>query len=364
MSNIKPYIRAMQLYPVGESSVPGFEKVIHLASNENNHPPSEAVLDAVKMSMQQTNRYADSSCRKVIDQLAAHHHLSGEKIVCGNGSAALIFLLAEALLSQQDEMLVLKHGYALYETAAQRVGATLIRASAKVGQFIDPQALIGACTSRTKLVLIDNPNNPTGAFIPLSTLREIRERLPQDILLVIDAAYAEYVNAEEYDGGLSLVNEYDNVCVLRSFSKIYGLAGARMGWLYGPLPIIHALKVLQAPASVSSAAQSAAVAALVHDKERIQELRVQNKHLCQVFTAHCSALGLTPYPSEANFVLVDFLSADLAKEVFSALKMKGIIVRPMASNRLPSCLRFTIGTMGEMDSLQKALSEIIQEKRC
>ena len=355
---VKAYLQTMTVYPVGDSTTHGQRALINLASNENSMPLSDAVQQALIEAMSYVNRYSNNTCMEVIDGLAVMHAIDPEKLVCGNGSSELIFLLAEAFVSAGDDVVIWKHGYLLYETAARRLGASIVRAASS--QFMDVNALLDAVTERTKLVYIDNPNNPSGAYISIDELRYLRQNLRKDILLVIDAAYAEYVVAEDYDCGQRLVDEYDNVCMLRSFSKIYGLAGARLGWMYGPREVIKAIRILQQPSSTSMVAQQAAIVAM-REPERIVHICHQNQYLRNQFIDQCITLGLNPHSSQANFVLVDFFSEHVARHVFSELKRHGILVRPMAAYNLKSYLRFTIGISQEMDTLYVVLFEVITQ---
>ena len=353
---VKKYVQTMVTYPVSDVTTHGSRVLINLASNENTMPPSDAVQQVFIEAMSSVNRYSNNACTKVIDELAVMHTIDPEKLVCGNGSSELIFLLAEAFVSAGDEVVIWKHGYLLYETAARRLGAFIVRAASS--QFMDVNALLHAVTARTKLVYIDNPNNPSGAYISMDELRYLRQHLREDILLVIDAAYAEYVVAEDYDCGQRLVDEYDNVCMLRSFSKMYGLAGARLGWMYAPREVVTAIRILQQPSSTSMVAQQAAIVAM-REPERIVHICHQNQYLRKQFIDQCITFGLNPHSSQANFVLVDFLSEHVACHVFSELKRQGILVRPMTAYNLKRYLRFTIGISQEMDTLYAVLFKII-----
>jgi histidinol-phosphate aminotransferase len=355
---MKKYLTDMKIYAVGEASVAGQQTVINLASNENTMPPATHILAALTKGAQELNRYADNTCGMVIKALSAAYDMPQENLICGNGSAELIFLLATAYAAEADEVIIWKHGYLLYETAVRRTGAIVVRPQSAA--FVDCDALLRAVTDKTRLVFLDNPNNPTGAYITEPELRQIRAGLRNDILLVIDSAYAEYTVAENYADGAALVKEFDNVCMLRSFSKYYGLAGARVGWMYGPREIVALLRAIQQPASVSTVAQYAAVAAL-ENREYLADLRQNNLRLRNQFREEASALGLKTYPSEANFVLVNFFSETIARAVFNELKNHGIIVRPMTAYHLGNCLRFTIGTAAEMRALKIALPLALTE---
>lgn len=236
------------------------------------------------------------------------------------------------------------------------MGAKCIKVESK--NFIDPQALLDSVTPLTKLVFLDNPNNPTGSYANLNELKFIRNNLRADILLVIDAAYAEYVFADNYESGINLVKEFDNVCMLRTFSKVYGLAGLRLGWMCAHQDIIRTIRTIQQPAPVNALAQCAGMAAL-DEPNRIDFIKEQNFSVRSGLIKKLKALELIVYPSETNFILIDFGSSDVANRIFNSLKSCGIIVRPMRAYRLDSCLRITIGTAEEMLVFTESLEKLM-----
>lgn len=349
---IREHLQKMKAYPVGESKGSGDYRVINLASNENPHQPSDAVTQALIRQNLEANRYSDNSCIEITNALAKKYKLNSENIICGNGSAELILLLAEAYAGLGDEVVIWQHGYLLYQAAANRVGATIKRACGE--SFLDRKALLKAISPKTKLIFIDNPNNPTGAHLNSSELRGLLSELPSSILCVIDAAYSDYVTAENYEDGLVLLKEYNNVCVLHTFSKIYGLAGARIGWMAGPADIVATLRAMQQPASVSRYSQAAALCAL-EEEDRIKAFKNENKIQREAFINFTKEIGLKPYPSEANFVLLDFENPRRATDIFKELKRIGIILRPMEPYQLSSCLRVTIGLPDDMQILSEKL---------
>lgn len=354
---MKHYLETLPVYPVAEKPPAGLRRVINLASNENTSQPSSAIKETIIKDFDTANRYSDTRCEAVVAALAEHYNISPQKIVCGNGSAELIFLLAQIFAGEDDEVLIWKYGYPLYATAAKRVGANIRHAN--TAEFIDIDALLNTVTSRTRIVFLDNPNNPTGAYLNLQGLQYLREQLRKDIILVIDAAYAEYVTATDYIDGIQLIENYDNVCVLKTFSKIYGLAGLRIGWLAAKENVINVVRAIQQPASVSHIAQHAALVALT-ETTRVTQLRHTNKILRQKFIADMQALNLKPYPSQANFVLVNFATTYNAVNVFHELKQAGILVRPVNYPSLKHCLRFTIGTPEEMGVVTQVVSAIVK----
>lgn len=353
---VKKYLRSLTTFPVGESKIPGRLSVINLASNENAVAPSENIINIIYSSLNTINRYASSNCEEIITAIAKFYNFSESNLLCGDGSAELINLLIDAFISPLDEVLVLKHGYLLYQETTFRKGGKIIRPDSN--KFIDINALIKAITKKTKLIIIDNPNNPTGGYINQFQLEKLCNEVPKDILLIIDEAYAEYVMAHDYMSCAQFIPKSENVCMLRTFSKIYGLAGARIGWMYGPKEIVEVIRALQQPAAVSKLSQLAAIAA-IKDQDRVKKIRTENYRIKNLFVTALKEMKVRYYPSEANFILLDFAYGNIADNVYMGLKKLGIIVRPMKAYHLNSCLRITIGTFEEMIALQNALFKLI-----
>lgn len=340
-------------YPLGESTAPGVARVVQLASNELAVSPSPSVREAYMQAANQLNRYAEPTCGDLVEALAENHGLATDTIVCGNGSAELINRLVIGFLEPGDEIVTHRYGYLYYSSAARIMGAQVVRAESSA--FVDAAALLRSVSSRTKVMFVDNPNNPTGACLSSDDLRRLRLELREDILLVIDAAYAEFVSDDRYDAGHSLVRDFDNVCVLRTFSKIYGLAGVRVGWAHCSPVLADLLKGLAQPAVVSRPAQIAAKASLL-EKDRVAALRADNSELRSMLTKSLRRLGWKPFESQGNFVLVSFGGIREASEMLRTLKNKGILVRNMAAYGLTDCLRFTVGTRSDMEYVSQVIS--------
>ncbi|MSO65164.1 MAG: histidinol-phosphate transaminase [Alphaproteobacteria bacterium] len=337
----RPGILEITTYVGGEAEAPGASRVIKLSSNESALGVSPKVVDALREQGSAVFRYPDGGADQLRRALAQHHGLAAERLLCGAGSDELLTLLVRAYAGPGDEVLYSWHGFLMYPITALSVGAVPV-AAAETNYTADVDRLLALVTSRTKLVMLANPNNPTGSYVGADAMRRLRAALPADVLLVIDAAYAEYVSRNDYSPGTDLVDANDNVVMTRTFSKIYGLAGLRLGWCYGPPDVIDVLQRIRGPFNVSAAAQVAGLAAL-QDADFLQRARAHNERWLPWLTDQYRGLGLRPLPSVANFVLVGFGAAARAKAAGEALKGAGILVRGMAAYGLPDFLRITVG---------------------
>lgn len=348
-------VRNLPPYPLGESQVSGVDRVINLASNENAVQPSEAVLAACRDALLSVNRYPEASAAELRQALARHHGLDRDRIVCANGSSELISLLCHAYLSPGEEALVARYGYLYFATATRIAGAIPVPVRSD-GQAFCIESALAAVTPRTKIMFLDNPNNPTGRLLDQESVRALRKGLREDVLLVLDSAYAEYVTDTNYNAGADLVESHDNVVMLRTFSKIYGLAGLRVGWAYAPLDIADLLHRVRQPNNLGAPAIAGAIAAL-DERERVKDIRETNAHLRLSMTEAMQALGFEVAPSQTNFLLAT-IPPDQginAIELYERLKQQGIIVRPMSAYGLPESLRITIGTEPEMSEFQSSI---------
>jgi len=352
--NIAPYVG-------GESSLPGQNRVIKLASNESPLGPSPRAIEAYKALAGELHRYPDGGAVKLREAIARHHALDASRIVCGAGSDELIGLLVRAYAGPGDEVLYSRHGFLMYPIAAQSVGATPVTAPER-DLAADVDSLLARVTPRTRILFLANPNNPTGSCLPASEVKRLRDRLAPEVLLVIDAAYAEYVARADYEAGAALVEAHDNAVMTRTFSKIYGLAALRIGWAYCPAAIADVLNRLRGPFNTGAAAQAAAVAAL-EDRAHAEKARAHNDRWLPWFSERARALGLVAHPSFGNFVLVGFPAATGgAEKALAFLNTRGVIPRRMASYGLPDCLRFTIGTAEEMEATVTALADFVAQR--
>ena len=347
-------ILAIAPYVGGEAHAPGVARLIRLASNEGAFGPSPAAVAAYRAVADDIHRYPDGGSRLLVEALARHHGVDSAQIVCGNGSDEVLHLLALAYAGPEDEVLHTAHGFLVYPIAARTVGATPI-AVPEPNLKADVDLLLAAVTPRTRIVYLATPNNPTGSILPAPELRRLRAGLPEHVLLVIDAAYAEFVTAEDYSAGAELVASTNNTVMTRTFSKVYALGGLRLGWALAPPAVADALHRIRGPFNINAAAQAAGVAAL--EDTAFVAAAVAHNRACRDWTAaQLTGLGLTVHSSEANFVLVSFADWADPEAVRQFLKGRGILVRQMTAYGLPDCLRITIGRTEEMQEVVGALA--------
>ena len=355
----KPWIEAIHGYVPGKSTGADGRPLIKLSANENPLGTSDLALAA---KAQPAALYPDPDSKALRTRLGEVHGIDPARIVMGTGSDELLNLAAQGYAGPGDEVIYVRYGFSVYDIAARRCGSTpIVAPDADFGTDVD--ALLALVTERTRVVFIANPNNPTGSFIPRAELTRLHGALPSDVLLVIDQAYGEYLAAEDDDGGMELAAAHENVLVTRTFSKIYGLAGERIGWATGAPGIVATLNRIRGPFNVSSTGQAMALAAL-DDPEFVERSRHHNRVERARFVQAINALGnhgLRPVPSQANFVLVLFEGALTAEAAFSGLADRGYIVRWLPGQGLPQALRFTIGHAQDMDAITSALAEMARE---
>ena len=357
-----PGILDIAPYVGGESKAAGVERPIRLASNESALGPSLKAIAAYKALAGEIHRYPDGSAAELRATLGRHHGLDSERIVCGAGSDELIGLLQRAYAGPDAEVLYSRHGFLMYSIGAMAVGATPVAVPER-NLTADVDGLLAHVTERTRLVFIANPNNPTGTYLSINEMNRLHAGLPPHVVLAIDAAYAEFVNRNDYEAGIALVNRASNVVMLRTFSKIYALAGLRLGWAYCPPEIADVLNRIRGPFNVSAPALAAGVAA-VEDVAAVKRARAHNDKWLPWLSERLQAIGLELTPSVGNFVLARFpddpkKNADAA---FAFLHKRGILVRQMGAYGLPKCLRITIGTGEEMKAVVAALTEFMADR--
>jgi histidinol-phosphate aminotransferase len=355
----RPGILDIAPYVGGEAKAEGVARPIRLASNESALGPSGKAIAAYRALAEEIHRYPDGSAAELRAALGRRHGLDPERIVCGAGSDELITLLLRAYAGTGDEVLYSRHGFLMYAIGAQAVGATPVAAPER-DLHADVDALLAHVTPRTRIVLIANPNNPTGTYLGIDAMARLHAGLPSAVLLAIDAAYAEFVDRNDYEPGVRLVDRADNVVMLRTFSKIYGLAGLRLGWAYCPPAIVDVLNRIRGPFNVTAPAIAAGIAA-VEDEEAFARARAHNAHWLPWLSERLTALGLPVTPSVCNFVLPRFPDDPRrnAEAAFEFLRARGILTRKMAAYGLPQHLRITIGTGEEMEAVVAALGEFM-----
>ncbi len=349
----RPEILTIAPYKGGESRVPGVDRVIKLSANEGAFGPPPAAAAAYAEAAASLHRYPDGTATALRHAIAARFGLDANRIVCGAGSDDLIYQLALIYGGPGTELLMSEHGFGLYEIVGRYAGSTVIHAPER-HLTTDVDALLAAVTPATRLLFIANPNNPTGTLIDRDALAHLRRELPPDVLLVLDAAYAEYVSRADYEPGAALVEATDNTVMLRTFSKMWGLGGARLGWAYAPPAVVDALNRVRSPFNVSVPANAAGIAALA-EPGWVERCAAHNARARARLAARLAAAGLPSTPSEANFILVDCGAPERAAAADASLRRRGVIVRPVASYGLPAHLRITIGTDEEVELVAAAL---------
>ena len=353
----RPGILGVSPYVGGESHLPGIARVIKLASNESALGPSPRAIEAARADAETMHRYPDGHATELRQALGAHHGLDPARIVCGAGSDELLQLLCRAYAGPGDEVLYSYHGFAVYPIVAQASGAVPV-AAPEVDLTASVDNLLAAVTSRTRIVFLANPNNPTGTYIPADELQRLRAGLPDHVLLVVDSAYAEFVGANDYSAGIELVDAGANTVMTRTFSKIYAMGGMRLGWAYCPANVADVLNRVRGPFNVSSAALAAGKAAL-EDKAYAALAREHNDYWRPWLAAELAKIGIATTPSVCNFVLARFpdLPGRDAKSANAHLRKHGFIVRAMGGYHLPDSLRITVGTGDEMRALVAVLAD-------
>jgi histidinol-phosphate aminotransferase len=347
-------------YKGGESTLPGFAHPVKLSSNENALGASPRALEAFAKAAADVHLYPEGGATALRRAIGERYGLDPARIVCGAGSDELFLLLARAYLEPGDDIVQSEYAFLIYAIAAKVAGAE-IRVAKDRGHTVDVDAMLAQVGPRTKLVFIANPNNPTGTYVPYAELKRLHAGLPENVLLVIDAAYAEYVRNNDYSAGIELASEFPNVLMTRTFSKIYGLAALRVGWGYGPPDVVDTLNRVRGPFNVSIPAQRAAAAAIA-DTDFVDRTVAHNSaELARVETA-LTEMGLNITPSVANFALVHFSEAPgkTAIDADNALRKRGYILRRLDGYGLPNALRFTIGLAHDNDGVLDVLREFLR----
>ena len=356
----RPGIMKIAPYVPGKDSIDGKETIAKLSSNEGALGPSPKAMAAYAKAASELHRYPDGDTARLRKALGRHYGLDPARIVCGAGSDEILNLLVRAYCGPGDELLYSQYGFLMYAINALGVGATPVAAPAK-GFGSDIDAMLAAVTDKTRIVCLANPNNPTGTYVSKDDVRRLHAGLPKNVLLIIDAAYAEYVSRNDYESGVELVDQAENVVMTRTFSKIYGLGGLRLGWMYGPAGIVDVMSRLRQPFNVNLPAQIAGIAAL-EDISHTDASRTNNDIWLPWLSAELTKLGLQPVPSVGNFVLVGFGSKERAVAANEWLMNDGLIPRLVAGYGLPEHLRITVGTEAEVKAVQASLARFVAAK--
>ncbi|WP_262693844.1 histidinol-phosphate transaminase [Kordiimonas aquimaris] len=351
------WIADMAPYVPGKSSVSGVKNPVKLSSNECAYGPSPKAVQAFADAAETMLRYPEGGSDKLRHAIADVYKLDADRLICGTGSGDILTLLIHAYTGPGDEIIYSEYGFSLYPVQTEAVGATGVAVPNK-NWAADVDGILAAVSEDTKLVFVDNPNNPTGAYLCEREIERLHAGLPQDVLLVLDGAYAECVTAKDYCAGERLVERAENVVMTRTFSKMYALAGLRVGWAYGPRRIVDMLNRIRMPFNVSVSAQPAAAAA-VQDEDHLRASVAFNDEWRAAMTAGLTALGLDVVTSQANFILVGFpaegdKTANLANQF---LNEHGYIVRALSV--LPDHLRISVGTAEQNNAVIAILTEFM-----
>ncbi len=352
IANITPYV-------AGKSALPDIADPVKLSSNESAFGPSPKAIAAYRAVETQLHRYPDADQVELRRAIAQVHELEADRIVCGDGSDELIGLLTRAYVGRGDELLLPENHFVMCPIYGHVQGAKIVIAPEKDFR-IDVDAILDRVTRKTRMVALANPNNPTGTYVARAEVDRLSAGLPQDVLLVLDSAYAEYVTQPDYDAGIELVRKSANVVMTRTFSKIYGLAGLRIGWVYGPRAVIDIIQRIRSPFNTNSAALAAAAAA-VRDTAFIERVREHNARWLARIADELTELGLSVVPSVANFYLVDFrgCAAGSARGAVAHLEQCGIIPRPVSTGPQDHVLRITVGLDDENEAVLSALRDYL-----
>jgi histidinol-phosphate aminotransferase len=349
----QPGILDIALYEGGKASVTGVSNIVKLSSNENPFGPSPKAKDAYQRAVHNLHRYPPTDHLGLRTAIGDTHGLDPSRVICGVGSDEIIHFLCQAYAGAKDEVVFTEHGFLMYRISAMATGATPVEVAER-DRTTDVDAILRACNRRTKLVFIANPNNPTGTMISAAEVARLAEGLPPQAILVLDGAYAEYV--EGFDAGLALIEARSNVVMTRTFSKIYGLGGLRIGWGYGPKAIIDVLNRIRGPFNLSNTQLDVAEAA-VRDQDYVNRCRQDNAKMRHWLAEALAELGIPSDTSLANFVLARLTNVQEAEACDRFLQAQGLLVRRVASYKLPNCLRITIGDEASCRRVAHAIAQ-------
>jgi histidinol-phosphate aminotransferase len=341
-------------YVAGEAKLPGINRIIKLSSNEGAFGPPPAATAAFIKVASELHRYPDGGSGQLRKALGTRFGLDPARIVCGTGSDELIQHLCHIYGGPGTDIIMSMHGFSMYQISGTYAGSRVLKVPEQ-NMAADIDAILAAVTPQTRIVFLANPNNPTGTLLPESEMARLRAGLPSDVLLAIDAAYAEYVEDPGYDPGVALVDAGDNTVMLRTFSKVFGLGGMRVGWCYGPAGVVDALNRVRGVFNVNLAAQAAALAALA-EPGWVERSRAHNTEWRGWLAERLENSGIKVWPTEGNFLLVEFASAAQASAADAFFRTRGVLVRAMGAYDLPQCLRITVGTGEECGLVADAMA--------
>ncbi|MHA7882398.1 histidinol-phosphate transaminase [Nitratireductor rhodophyticola] len=356
----KPGVMDIAAYVPGRESAPGATKVWKLSSNESPLGPSPAAVEAISKAMGHLELYPDGSATKLRNAIAETHGLNPANILCSNGSDELLGLLAQTYIKPGDEAIFTEHGFLVYRIQTLAAGGTPVVVK-EDKERADVEAILAAVTEKTRIVFLANPNNPTGTYIPVDEVRRLQAGLPKTVLLVLDAAYAEYVRRNDYESGIELVSSSENVVMTRTFSKIHGMAALRIGWMYAPAHVVDAVNRVRGPFNVNALAIEAGAAA-IRDKAHVERAVAHNETWSAWLAEELGKLGLRVTPSVGNFLLIHFPEngGKSAADADAFLGTRGYVLRRVVPYGFPNALRLTVGPEEANRGVVAALKEFME----
>lgn len=359
----KPWIMNLAPYVPGRAKVDGIANPVKLSSNESVWGASPKALAAAQSAASHIERYPDAGSNDLRAAIAEVHGLDAGRVVCGAGSDELLTVLIHAYAGPGDEVIHSRYGFMVYPIHTQAAGAASVVVPNK-NWAADVDGILAAVTDKTKLVFVDNPNNPTGACLPASEIERLHAGLPEGVLLCIDSAYAECVTMDGYSAGEELARTKPNVIMTRTFSKMYALAGLRVGWAFGAQSIVDTINRIRMPFNVCLTGQAAALEA-VRDQDFLNEAKAQNARERDWLTASISALGLTVVPSQTNFILIEFPEDESvnAEAANAYLTERGYLLRWLPGMGLAGHLRLTVGLPEQNRAVVELLRTFLDQGR-
>ena len=350
----KRSIKKISTYKGGKTNIDGFKKIIKLSSNENPLGPSKKINSSIKL--ENLNRYPDISGRLVREKIANTHHIESEQIVLGCGSDETLLFAALAFCQSGDEIIHSEYGFEMYSIIAKVMGA-YSKLAKETNYKMTVSSICEQLTPSTKIIYIANPNNPTGSYLSKLEIRELMSSIPKSVIVVIDGAYPEYVERDDFDSNFSLIKEYDNIIMTRTFSKAYGLAGIRLGWCYSSPGIASILRRVKGPFNINTFAQNLALTA-IQDQDHIKITVKENKISKLWFEKELKVLNIKVIETYANFSLIETTNK-MAIIISQSLEKKGILIRQLDSYNLPNCLRISIGNLEDMKKIIKIIKSLL-----
>ena len=350
----KRSIEKIKIYKGGKSKINGINKIIKLSSNENPLGPTKKINHII--DSKNLNRYPEINGDSLRLELAKFNRIKFEQIILGCGSDETLLLTALAFCQSGDEIIHSEYGFEMYGIIAKVIGA-VSKLAKEINYKLTVSSICDQLTDATKLIYIANPNNPTGSYLTKVEIRELMNKIPKNIIVLLDGAYSEYVEKDNYDSGFSLINEFDNIILTRTFSKAYGLAGIRIGWCCSSSKVVSILEKVKGPFNTSSIAQKMAIIAL-NDQEHLNKIIKDNKNNKIWFEEQLTRLNIKFLPSYGNFTFIES-TKERAIDFENALEENGILIRQLKSYNLPHCLRISIGTLEDMKKTIEVIEKIL-----